>query len=261
MKISTFNLNGISHRLPLLLRWLAEAAPDVVCLQELNATNADFPWHVFQEAGYGAIWQGQPSSIGIAILAKGRDPIEIRRGLPSAEDVGCYLEAAVDEMIIGCVYLANGHRQTNATGDSGLSCFEHFIRHAHSLCAAQQPVVLAGDYNVAPDDSDLDDTESRRADVRLQQENRVAYQRLLAQGWIDSLRVLFPQAPLYTFWDRTRNDWHANSGLRVDHLLLSARLNARLIAGGVDTWVRDDPRAGDHAPPWIVLADKRAGTH
>ncbi len=257
MKIATFNINGINSRLDALLAWLTAAAPDVVCLQELKSADRDFPAEALRGAGYSAIWQGQRSWNGVAILAKGSDPIEIRRGLPGndADDHSRYLEAAVNGMIIGCLYLPNGNPQPGPKFDYKLAWFEHLIKHAHSLYATSHPVVLAGDFNVVPTDFDIYNVRSWKKDALLQPASREAYQRLLSQGWIDSLRTLYPEEPIYTFWDYFRNHWQTNSGLRIDHLLLSKRLRPGLIAAGVDTWVRGKPHASDHAPTWIEIAN------
>jgi exodeoxyribonuclease III len=195
----------------------------------------------------------------VAILAKEADPIEIRRRLPGneADDHSRYLEAAVKGLIICCVYLPNGNPQPGPKFDYKLAWFEHRIRHAGTLHDSGQPVVLAGDFNVVPTDFDIYNVRSWKRDALLQPASREAFQRLLAQGWKDSLRVKHPNEPIYTFWDYFRNHWQTNSGLRIDHLLLSAKLASRLIDAQVDTWVRGKPHASDHAPVWIELKDRR----
>jgi exodeoxyribonuclease-3 len=255
LKIATFNINGIRARLPILLEWLETEAPDVVCLQELKAVDAAFPAADILKAGYGSIWHGQSSWNGVAILAKGMEPLEIRRGLPGFEKDthSRYLEAAVQGVIVGCLYLPNGNPQPGPKFDYKLEWFEHFIAHADSLFASQHPVVLAGDYNVIPTDADIYNTRSWLKDALLQPESRACFQRLLDQGWTDALRAKFPDERIYTFWDYFRNHWKTDSGLRIDHLLMSADVAPRLIDAGVDRWVRDLPHASDHAPTWITL--------
>jgi exodeoxyribonuclease-3 len=257
MKIATFNVNGISSRLNSLLEWLEKDAPDIVCLQELKATDFAFPAAALRQAGYGAIWQGQRSWNGVAILAKGDAPLEVRRGLPGneADDHSRYLEAAIQGIIIACVYLPNGNPQPGPKFDYKLAWFERLIAHAASLYESGHPVVLAGDFNVVPTDYDIYNTRSWKKDALLQPASREAYQRLLAQGWMDALRVKHPQEPMFTFWDYFRNHWQTNSGLRIDHLLLSAPLKPLLMQANVDTWVRGRPHASDHAPAWIQLRE------
>jgi exodeoxyribonuclease-3 len=255
MKIATFNINGIRPRLPILLEWLKREKPDIACLQELKAADGLFPVEEINKAGYGAIWQGQVSWNGVAILARGADPVENRRGLPGdARDTQSrYLEASVHGVIIGCLYLPNGNPQPGPKFDYKLAWFERFIRYAKKLHASGHPVVLAGDYNVVPTDEDIYNTRSWLKDALLQPESREAYQRLLSQGWVDALRELFGDERVYTFWDYFRRHWETNSGLRIDHLLLGPGLKAKLREAGVDTWVRGLPHASDHAPTWIDL--------
>jgi exodeoxyribonuclease-3 len=259
VKIATFNINGIRSRLPALLDWLEREAPDVACLQELKAQDAAFPIDEIRAAGYGAIWHGQQSWNGVAILAKGADPLESRRGLPGGEDDthSRYIEAAVDGMLIGCLYLPNGNPQPGPKFDYKLAWFERLIDYAATLFASGHPVVLAGDFNVIPTDEDIYNTRSWKKDALLQPESRECYARLLQQGWTDALRSTHPDERIYTFWDYFREHWKTNSGLRIDHLLLSADLAPKLRAAGVDRWVRDQPHASDHAPVWIELGAKR----
>ncbi|WP_434456314.1 exodeoxyribonuclease III [Stutzerimonas urumqiensis] len=255
LKIATFNINGIRSRLPALLQWLDQEAPDVACLQELKAQEASFPIDEIRAAGYGAIWQGQKSWNGVAILARGSDPIESRRGLPGMEDdpQSRYLEAAVHGVLVGCLYLPNGNPQPGPKFDYKLEWFDCLIGYAQRLLDSGHPVVLAGDYNVVPTDEDIYNPRSWRKDALLQPESRERFARLLAQGWTDALRAKYPNERLYTFWDYFRQHWQKNSGLRIDHLLLSPDVAARLHDAGVDRWVRDQPHASDHAPTWIEL--------
>ena len=256
LKIATFNINGIRARRTNLLEWLEREQPDVVCLQELKAQDADFPIDDIRAAGYGAIWQGQKSWNGVAILARGDDPLEIRRGLPGDPDDthSRYLEAAAHGVIVACLYLPNGNPQPGPKFDYKLSWFERFIEHAAGLFTNGHPVVLAGDYNVVPTDDDIYNPKSWRKDALLQPESRECFERLLAQGWTDALRAKYPDERIYTFWDYFRQHWQKNSGMRIDHLLLSADLAPRLVDAGVDRWVRDQEHASDHAPTWITLA-------
>ncbi|MGQ0836553.1 MAG: exodeoxyribonuclease III [Gammaproteobacteria bacterium] len=258
MKIATFNVNGITARVSRLLEWLARESPDVACLQELKAPDAAFPARALREAGYEAVWQGQRSWNGVAILAKGAKPTETRRGLPGdPEDTHSrYIEAAVSGVIVGCLYLPNGNPQPGPKFDYKLGWFERLIEYAASLYASGHPVVLAGDFNVVPTDFDIYDPKSWKKDALLQPETRDAYRRLLAQGWIDAIRSRHPDEAIYTFWDFFRNHWQRNAGLRIDHLLLSRVLAPRLIDANVDTWVRGQPGASDHAPAWVEIADE-----
>lgn len=255
LKIATFNINGIRSRLPILLEWLRRETPDVVCLQELKATDQAFPINEIRDAGYGAIWQGQASWNGVAILARDMEPLEIRRGLPGFEQdsQSRYLEAAAHGIIIGCLYLPNGNPQPGPKFDYKLAWFEKLIEHADSLYGSGHPVVLAGDYNVVPTDEDIYNTRSWLKDALLQPESRACFQRLLDQGWTDAIRACFPEERIYTFWDYFRNHWKTNSGLRIDHLLLNPEASARLALAGVDHWPRDEPHPSDHTPTWIEL--------
>ena len=257
MKIATYNVNGITSRLPRLLEWLEKESPDVACLQELKIPDARFPMMASQEAGYGAVWHGQPSWNGVAILAKGTEPKEIRRGLPGDPDDthSRYIEADVNGLVVGCIYLPNGNPQPGPKFDYKLAWFERLIEHAKELYGSRKPAVLAGDYNVIPTDKDVYNPTSWRKDALMQPETRDAYQRLLAQGWTDALRARHPDETIYTFWDFFRNHWQRNAGLRIDHLLLSDELAPRLVDANVDRWVRGRPRPSDHAPTWVEIAD------
>ena len=255
IKVATYNVNGIRSRLPHLLSWLEKEAPDVACLQELKALDAGFPEAAIRDAGYGAVWHGQRSWNGVAILAKGAKPIENCRALPGdpADEQSRYIEAAAHGVIVGCLYLPNGNPQPGPKFDYKLAWFDRLIEHAKSLVDAGQPVVLAGDYNVVPTDFDIYNPRSWMKDALLQPESRERYRRLLAQGWTDALRARHPDEPIYTFWDYFRRHWERNSGLRIDHLLLNRALAPRLVDAGVDRWVRGLEKASDHAPTWITL--------
>jgi exodeoxyribonuclease-3 len=257
MKIATFNVNGVGARISHLLRWLERESPDVACLQELKAPDNRFPAHQLEQIGYGSIWQGQTSWNGVAILAKGVKPKELRRGLPGdpTDTHSRYLEAEVAGITICCLYLPNGNPQPGPKFDYKLAWFERLIAHAKALFKKTRPVALVGDFNVVPTDFDIYNPKSWRKDALLQPESRAAYERLLQQGWTDSLRFLNPGAQIFTFWDYFRNHWPRNAGLRIDHLLLNKAAARRLKQAGVDRWVRGEPGASDHAPAWIELAD------
>jgi exodeoxyribonuclease-3 len=256
LKIATFNINGIRSRLPALLTWLQEASPDIVCLQELKAIDSAFPIGAINDAGYGAIWQGQSGWNGVAILAKEVDPIESRRGLPGdrADKQGRYIEAAVFGILVGCLYLPNGNPQSGPKFDYKLAWFERLIEYAQVLVDSGHPVVLAGDYNVVPTDKDIYNPRSWLDDALLQPESRECFKRLMDQGWTDALRHIYSNERIYTYWDYLRRRRGKGFGLRIDHLLLSSAVDPRLRAAGVDAWVRDLPNASDHAPTWIELS-------
>jgi exodeoxyribonuclease-3 len=255
VKIATFNINNVNRRLPNLLGWLATAKPDVVCLQELKASDAEFPAAPLREAGYHAVWQGQPTWNGVAILARNNQPVLTRRSLPGdpSDKQSRYIEAAVDGVLIGCIYLPNGNPQPSPKFAYKLAWFDRLIAHAASLYATGLPVVLAGDYNVVPTDQDIYPSKSWKKDALLQPASRAAFRRLLDQGWTDAIRTCHPTAPVYTFWDYKRDRWARDAGLRIDHILLSAAMSKRLVSAGVDREVRGETGASDHAPTWVVL--------
>ena len=260
LKVATFNINGIRSRLPVLLDWLDEASPDVVCLQELKAETSTFPIRAIETAGYGAIWQGQRAWNGVAILARGTEPIESRRGLPGddTDTQARYIEAAVSGILVGCLYLPNGNPQPGPKFKYKLAWFERLNRYAQTLIDSGHPVVLAGDYNVVPTDDDIynPDSKSWKDDALLQPESRARFAKLLAQGWIDAIRAVHPHERIYTYWDYLRRRPGTNYGLRIDHLLVSPSLAPRLAEASVDAEVRDVPQASDHAPCWISLSDR-----
>jgi exodeoxyribonuclease-3 len=257
LKIATFNINNVNKRWANLLDWLGAAAPDVVCLQELKADHDAFPVAALEEAGYGAVWWGQRSWNGVAILARGVTPVLTRRSLPGddADEQARYVEAAVSGMLIASIYLPNGNPQPGPKFAYKLAWFDRLIDHAATLMAAGVPVVLAGDYNVVPTEADIWPGHHEQANALLQPEARAAYQRLLDQGWTDALRTLQPAGPLWTFWGYLRHRWPDDKGMRLDHILLSPDLAGRLLAGGVDRSVRGEEGASDHAPTWIQLDD------
>jgi len=255
MKIATFNINNINRRLPNLLRWLRAAKPDVVSLQELKASEAEFPQTALETAGYGAVWQGQKTWNGVAILARNTEPVLIRTALPGDRDdhEARYIEAAVRGIVVTSLYLPNGNPQPGPKFDYKLAWFKRLRAHAAKLLKQDVPVVLAGDYNVAPDTFDIYPTRSWDKDALIQPQSRAAFKALVDQGWCDAIRTLHPDAPMFTFWDYKRNRWPRDAGLRLDHLLLSPALAARLTTAGVDRDIRGEDGASDHAPAWVVL--------
>jgi exodeoxyribonuclease-3 len=259
LKIATYNVNGVNGRLPRLLEWLAETVPDIVCLQELKTDDTKFPVRAIEDAGYGAVWHGQRAHHGVAILAKGETPREICRGLPGddADRQARYLEAEVKGLVVASIYLPNGNPQPGPKFDYKLAWFDRLIRHAELLCYSGRPVVLAGDLNVVPTNFDIYNAWAWRFDAVMQPETRAAYQRLLAQGWTDSHRHLYPKERIYTFWVNAEY-FRRNAGFRMDFLLLNAPLTSRLKAAGVDAEFRGRERASDHAPTWVVLSDGSA---
>ncbi len=257
MKIATYNVNGITARLSALIRWLGESKPDVACLQELKAPQERFPEAEVRNAGYGVIWHGQKSWNGVAILARGKDPVEIRRVLPGdPEDLHSrYIEATIDGVRVGCLYLPNGNPAPGPKFDYKRRWLERLTKHAQELLILAEPVVLAGDYNVIPTEFDVYKPEHWLKDALFLPEVRAAFANLVAMGWTDALRKLHPEERIYTFWDYFRNNWMRDAGLRIDHLLMNPPAATRLVGAGVDREVRGWEKASDHAPTWIVIAD------
>lgn len=257
MKLATYNVNGINGRLDVLLRWLDEAKPDVVCLQELKAPDNKFPHGELEKAGYGAIWHGQKSWNGVAILARGQEPILTRRGLPGDPDDSHsrYIEAAVDGIVVGCLYLPNGNPAPGPKFDYKLRWFERLDAYAAELLHIDIPVALVGDFNVMPTDLDVYKPERWRDDALFRPEVRAAYARLREQGWTDAVRKLHPDERIYTFWKYLRNAFARDAGLRIDHFLLSPSLAPDLRRAVVDKHVRGWDHTSDHAPVWIELSN------
>ena len=255
MKIATFNINNVNKRLANLLDWLGAAKPDVVCLQELKAADSEFPQKGIEKAGYGAAWRGQKSWNGVAILARDAEPVVTRTELPGdARDTQArYIEAAVNGVIVTSLYVPNGNPQPGPKFNYKLAWLRRLNAHARELHAAGVPVVLAGDYNVVPTDFDIYPTKSYADDALVQPQSRALFRQILEQGWLDAIRTLHPEQPMYTYWDYMRNRWPRDAGLRLDHLLLSPRAAERLAAAGVDRNVRGQEGGSDHAPAWIVL--------
>jgi exodeoxyribonuclease-3 len=255
VKIATYNINGINGRLDILLGWLDEAAPDVVCLQELKAPDEKFPRKALENAGYGAVWRGQKSWNGVAILARNSEPVETGRALPgdAADDQSRYIEAAVNGVIIGCLYLPNGNPAPGSKFDYKLRWFNRLHAYAKGLLDLEIPAALIGDFNVMPTDLDVYKPERWRDDALFRPEVRDAFAAMLDQGWTDAVRRVYPDERVYTFWKYWRNAFERDAGLRIDHFLLSPQLASGLKAAGVDRWVRALPKTSDHAPVWIEL--------
>lgn len=258
MKIATYNVNGVNGRLPVLLRWLETSKPDVACLQELKAPQEKFPEEAIRNAGYHAIWHGQKSWNGVAILSRHEPPQEVIRALPGdpEDEHSRYLEAVIDGITIGCLYLPNGNPAPGPKFDYKLKWFERLQVHAQSLLAQQKPVILTGDYNVMPTERDVYKPERWVDDALFRPETRAAFAKLAAQGWTDALRTLYPDETIYTFWDYFRDAFGRNAGLRIDHFLLSPEIAPRLQSAGVDKEVRGWEKTSDHAPVWIELKKK-----
>jgi exodeoxyribonuclease-3 len=255
MRIATLNINNVNTRLTNLLAWLDETKPDVVCLQELKAEDRAFPHAAIEAAGYGAVWRGQRTWNGVAILARGATPVVTRRSLPGdpADDQARYIEAAVSGVLVASIYLPNGNPQPGPKFAYKLAWFDRLIAHAGDLMAEGVPVILAGDYNVVPTEADIWPGHHEQANALLHPESRAAFQRLLDQGWTDSLRMLHPEGQLWTFWGHLRHRWPNDKGMRLDHLLLSPDLAPRLRSAGVNREARGQDGASDHAPTCIEL--------
>lgn len=257
MKIATYNVNGVNGRLPVLLRWLEESKPDVVCLQELKAPNDKFPEEAIAGAGYHAIWHGQKSWNGVAILSRGYEIEEVTRTLPGDPDDehSRYIEAMVNGMLIACLYLPNGNPAPGPKFDYKLEWFKRLSARARALLKIDVPTILAGDFNVMPTELDVYKPERWLEDALFRPETRAAFKRLVAQGWTDAIRKLYPDDVIYTFWDYFRNAYGRNAGLRIDHFLLSPHFDGRLLSAGVDREVRGWEKSSDHAPVWIEVGE------
>jgi len=255
MKIATYNVNGVNGRLNVLLRWLAEAKPDVVCLQELKAPQENFPVQALADAGYEAIWHGQKQWNGVAILSRGHKIDEICKGLPGDDSdlQSRYIEAMVGGIVVCCLYLPNGNPAPGPKFDYKLKWFERLTKRAATLINFDAPVVMTGDFNVMPTEKDVYKPERWVDDALFRPETREAFHHLVGQGWTDAIRTLYPDETIYTFWDYFRNAYQRNAGLRIDHFLLNPQLAGKLTAAGVDRNVRGWEKTSDHAPVWIEL--------
>ncbi len=257
LKIATYNVNGINGRLPVLLRWLNETSPDVVCLQELKAPQEKFPLNDIIDAGYHSIWHGQKSWNGVAILTKESPAEEVRRELPGdpEDEASRYIEATVNGITIGCLYLPNGNPAPGPKFDYKLKWFDRLTSHASELISSGNPVILTGDFNVIPSEIDVYKPERWTKDALFRPETRGAFKSLISQGWTDAIRALYPDEVIYTFWDYFRNNYERNAGLRIDHFLLSPSISDKLIEAGVDRNVRGWEKSSDHAPVWIKIRE------
>lgn len=255
MKIATYNVNGVNGRLNVLLRWLKEAKPDIVCLQELKSPEEKFPANAINDAGYNAIWHGQKSWNGVAILARNMEIKEVRRGLPGDDEDthSRYIEAIIDDMLICCLYLPNGNPAPGPKFDYKLNWFKRLNAHANKLLKHNVPVMLVGDFNVMPSDLDVYKPERWMDDALFRPEVRKAFKKLVDKGWTDAIRKLHPNEKIYTFWDYFRNAFNRDAGLRIDHFLLSSHFDKRLLKAGVDKYVRGWEKTSDHAPVWIEI--------
>lgn len=257
MKIATYNVNGVNGRLPVLLKWLEQEQPDIVCLQELKAPQDKFPEQAIMDAGYNAIWHGQKSWNGVAILSRGLEIKETRKGLPGDdEDLHSrYIEAFVGGIIVGCLYLPNGNPAPGPKLDYKMSWFQRLTDHAKELLSYDLPIVLVGDYNVMPTENDVYKPERWVDDALFRPEVRAAFHNLISQGWTDAIRKLYPTEKIYTFYDYFRNAYARDAGLRIDHFLLNPILEERLLAAGVNRDVRGWEKSSDHCPVWIEIKD------
>lgn len=255
MKIASFNINGIKARLPRLLEWLQETRPNVACLQEIKAMDENFPATEFEEIGYRAIWHGQKSFNGVAILSDGTEPVEIRRGLDGEpeDDQARYLEAEVSGVRIACIYLPNGNPQPGPKFDYKLRWMKRLRERMQAISAEEVPAIVLGDYNVIPEDKDVWSREAMADDALMQPQSRDAYARLLGDGWTDAIDLHNPRGGIWTYWDYQAGAWQRDHGFRIDHALLSPELADRLIACGVDKAHRGREKASDHAPVWVEL--------
>jgi len=254
MLVVTYNVNSINSRLDALVQYLGERQPDVVCLQELKAPQDKFPEQRIIDAGYHAIWHGQKSWNGVAILT--REPAqEVQRGLPGDEsdEQSRYIEVAYQGILVAGLYLPNGNPAPGPKYDYKLAWMERLRLRAQELLTQGIPAVLAGDFNVIPTERDVYKPERWTEDALFRPETRAAFERLIDQGWLDSLRAIHPDETIYTFWDYFRNAFGRDAGIRIDHLLLSPTLQPALKDAGVDKFVRGWEKPSDHAPTWVEL--------
>ncbi len=258
MKIVTFNVNGIKARLPRLIEYLTEQQPDIVCLQELKSADEGLPTRDIEAAGYGAVWHGQKGFNGVAILARGTTPVERQKGLAGEpeDEHSRYIEAEVDGIVVASIYLPNGNPQPGPKFDYKLRWIDRLRARAQALLADERPTVLAGDYNVIPNDDDTFSVPAMASDALMQPESRAGYRSLVAQGWTDALRTRHPRGGVWTFWDYQAGAWQRDAGFRIDHLLLSPQAADRLVDAGVDKDYRGREKASDHAPTWVTLRDR-----
>ncbi len=257
MKIATYNVNGINGRLPVLLKWLSQAKPDIVCLQELKAPQEKFPIEEINAAGYQAIWKGQKSWNGVAILSKGHEITEVQNSLPGNKDdvQSRYIEAIINKMVICCLYLPNGNPYPGEKFEYKLEWIKRLKKRANELIKMELPAILIGDFNIIPEEIDVYKPEKWIDDALFRKEVRKSFADLQKKGWIDSLRILNPGKQVFTFWDYMYHSYDRNAGMRLDHILISPYLASSLENSGVDSSVRGWEKSSDHAPVWITLKD------
>ena len=258
MKIATFNINGIKARTEALLNWLAEAQPDVACLQEIKSVDEAFPREAFEALGYAVETHGMKAFNGVAILSK--LPLEdVTRRLPGdeADEQARWIEATVigpKRAVRLCgLYLPNGNPTPGPKYDYKLAWMDRMLTRTRTLLADEQPLVLCGDYNVIPQAEDAAHPQNWLSDALYLPQTRAAYQRLLNLGLTDAIRAQNPAPGTYTFWDFQAGAWERNNGIRIDHLLLSPQAADLLQASGIDKAVRGRNRPSDHVPVWIDL--------
>lgn len=263
MKIATFNINGIKARGPRLIEWLEETRPAVACLQEIKTQDDGFPAGDFEAIGYAAIWHGQKSFNGVAILVDtraGYTLTEVRRGLgidgpnEGEGEQARYLEADVSGVRIACLYLPNGNPHPGPKFTYKLAWMEKLRARMAEIWAEEVPAVVLGDFNVIPEDDDVWSVKAMADDALMQPQARAAYARLLADGWVDAVRTHNPRGGVWTYWDYQAGAWQRDHGFRIDHILLSPECADRLEAVGVDKTYRGREKASDHTPVWVRLS-------
>ena len=258
MKIATWNINGIKARLEGLVTWLKEAEPDIVCLQELKSMDENFPSGDMEDLGYNLAVHGQKSFNGVALLS--RLPLEdVERGLPGDpdDDQARFIEAVVSTgdgaVRIACAYMPNGNPVDSPKLDYKLAWMARLQKWVEARLALEEPLVLAGDYNIIPEPHDAKNPDAWIGDALFLPESRQAYRRLVAAGFTDAVRAVVHDKDIYTFWDYQAGAWQKNNGIRIDHLLLSPEAADRLVAAGIDKHVRAWEKPSDHVPVWIDL--------
>lgn len=263
MRIATWNINGIKARLDTALTWIADAKPDVLCLQEIKCVDEAFPADAFESLGYNVAVHGQKGFNGVAILAKSRFD-DIRPGLPgAAEDAQArYLEVSLSvpsgALTVASIYLPNGNpigidKFDSDKFDYKLAWMDRLSTHAHHLLADEQPLVLAGDYNVIPEPLDARNPEAWQNDALYQPASRARYRALTHGGFTDAVRACHPGPNVFSFWDYQAGSWQKNDGIRIDHILLSPQAADRLAAAGIDRHTRGWEKPSDHVPVWAEL--------
>ena len=259
MKIATFNVNSINARLPNILTWIDDSAPDVVVFQEIKCVDEKFPALEFEDRGYNVAVHGQKTYNGVALLSK--HPVDdVITGLPgdADDDQARYIEAMIlpedkAPVRLGGLYLPNGNPAPGPKYDYKLKWMKRLIKRADKLLTEEEPFVLAGDFNVIPQEEDCYDPVAWEEDALFRPETHNQYRTLLNMGLTDALRQIDPMGVRYTFWDYQRGAWEKDHGIRIDHLLLSPQIADRLADAGVDRKVRGREKASDHVPVWITL--------